>query len=218
MIGHEELAARLQARANLAHIQLAPAISAQLESYLRLLAKWNRSINLTALPVDAPTDESIDRLLIEPLAAADVVGAGSPVWFDLGSGGGSPAIPLKLAKPGARLVMVESRQRKVAFLNEAIRALGIEHAEAICERIENVAGSHPLSGSADIVTVRAVKIDEVALGASRSLLKLGGQLILFGAANASGEMGGFEPSVLTETASEPQAHKNSFLVLKRKAD
>ena len=41
-----------------------------LEAYFRLLVQWNAKINLTALPLDAPTDETFDRLLVEPLAAA----------------------------------------------------------------------------------------------------------------------------------------------------
>ncbi len=218
MTGHDELGARLQARATLAHIRLDPGVSSQLESYMRLLARWNRSINLTALPVDAPTDESIDRLLIEPLAAADLVGARAAIWFDLGSGGGSPAIPLKMAKPAAHLIMVESRQRKVAFLNEAIRALRIEGAEAVCERIEDVPESHPLSGSADLVTVRAVKIDELALKASRSLLKPGGQLILFGPTNVPRPTSGFEvASQRAAVHGSPEA-VSALLVLRRIAD
>jgi 16S rRNA G527 N7-methylase RsmG len=41
-----------------------------LEAYFELLTHWNARINLTALPLDPPTDETFDRLLVEPLAAA----------------------------------------------------------------------------------------------------------------------------------------------------
>ena len=80
-------------------------------------------MNLTALPLDPPTDETFDRLLIEPLAASRQVRADmASVWFDLGSGGGRPAIPLKIARQQLRLTMIESKERKSAFLREAARS------------------------------------------------------------------------------------------------
>ena len=62
--------------------------------------RWNRKINLTAL---TDPDEAIDRLLLEPLVAARYLPVpGEPSLMDIGSGGGSPAIPLKLATPAPR--------------------------------------------------------------------------------------------------------------------
>src|SRR6516165_8409736 len=107
-----EFAARLAARASIKGIHVAPDLSAPFETYYRLLARWNTSINLTALRLDPVTDEALDRLLVEPLAAVRTFSTDAPVWFDVGSGGGSPAIPMKLAKPAAKLTMIESRERK----------------------------------------------------------------------------------------------------------
>ena len=60
-------------------------------------------------------------------------------WFDLGSGGGSPAIPLKLVRPDARLTMVESKTRKAAFLREAVAQSGAaDAAEVADERFEEL--------------------------------------------------------------------------------
>src|SRR3954447_20549562 len=131
-----------------------------LEGYYRLLAHWNTKINLTALPLDPPTDETFDRLLVEPLGAAKQIPTHTPgVWFDLGSGGGSPAIPLKIARPALRLTMIESKERKGAFLREAVRVLGLENAKVETSRFEDIAGTPEFSGVADLVTVRAVKLD-----------------------------------------------------------
>ena len=55
--------------------------------------------------------------------------ASDALWFDIGSGGGSPAIPLKLARPTLPLPMVESKTRKAVFLREAVRALGLARRE-----------------------------------------------------------------------------------------
>ena len=101
---------RLARRARRAKAPLTIAMLDPLEAYFRLLTQWNHKINLTALPLDAPTDETFDRLLVEPLAAAKQIPTHTAsVWLDLGSGGGSPAIPLKIARPALRLTMIESK-------------------------------------------------------------------------------------------------------------
>src|SRR6266851_795023 len=103
---------RLGARAANAGVTLTGHELSQLEAYYELLDRWNAKINLTAFPLDPPTDEALDRLLIEPLIAARYVEDSPIAWFDLGSGAGSPAIPLKILRPRARLTMVESRGKK----------------------------------------------------------------------------------------------------------
>ena len=114
-----------------------------LEAYFRLLAQWNATINLTALPLDAPTDETFDRLLVEPLVAARQIPSHTPsVWVDLGSGGGSPAIPLKIARPALRLTMIESKERKSAFLREVIRALGLVDATVATATLAQLGEHH----------------------------------------------------------------------------
>ena len=151
---------RLARRTRRAKAPIALNMLEPLEAYFRLLAQWNAKINLTALPLDAPTDETFDRLLVEPLGAAKQIPTHTPsVWFDLGSGGGSPAIPLKIARPALRLTMIESKERKSAFLREAIRALGLADASVETERFEVAAARPEFSGTGDIVTVRAVKAD-----------------------------------------------------------
>jgi 16S rRNA (guanine527-N7)-methyltransferase len=172
---------RLTSRASAAGVDLSFALAAQLEMYYRLLARWNASINLTALRLDPVTDQALDRLLVEPLLASRHVESESPEWFDLGSGGGSPAIPLKLARPSFRLTMVESKERKAAFLREAIRVLRLDDASVDGGRIDDVASANPLSGAVELITVRAVRIDTPLYAAMRTLLCPGGRAVLFGA-------------------------------------
>ena len=61
---------RLARRARRAKAPVTLAMLEPLEAYFRLLAHWNAKINLTALPLDTPTDETFDRLLVEPIAAS----------------------------------------------------------------------------------------------------------------------------------------------------
>ena len=170
---------RLARRAEKGAVALTATTIEQLEAYYRLLARWNTKINLTALSLQELNDQAIDRLLVEPLAAARFVADSPLIWFDLGSGGGSPAIPLKIVRPAARLTMVESKARKAAFLMEAVRTLGMSHASVAHARFEEVAAKPEVQQQADLVTVRAVKADQVLFGVARSLLRETACLLMF---------------------------------------
>ena len=164
----------LTERAALAGVELAEPLSSELASYFDLLARWNRTINLTSLSDPA---EAVDRLLLEPVAAAAHLPRG-PALIDLGSGGGSPAIPLALTLGASRLVMVESRTRKAAFLREAMRALGLT-GTVEAARFEDVSTRADFMGSFSVVSVRAVRPDESLFAAIQALLRVGGQAALF---------------------------------------
>jgi 16S rRNA (guanine527-N7)-methyltransferase len=149
----------------------------RLDEYLQLLARWNSKINLTALPLDPPTDEAVDRLIVEPLAAAEHLSGLIGRWIDLGSGGGSPAIPLKVARLKAQLTMVESKARKAAFLREAVRLLGLSNTTVENERIEALADRSTVK--AELLTVRGVRLDAALAVAARKLLDPEGRLMVF---------------------------------------
>jgi 16S rRNA (guanine527-N7)-methyltransferase len=190
----QEFGARLMERARGAAVPIEPEVALRLEQYFRLLAKWNGKINLTALPLTDPTDETFDRLLIEPLVVAHRIDNVRTRWFDLGSGGGSPAIPIKIVRPELRLTMVESRLRKSAFLREAIRVLGLASADVANCRIEELVAQPGIAGSAELVTVRAVKVDREFIALCRQLLANGGTLILLGEAHQLDAASGFMPA------------------------
>lgn len=175
----QEFRDRLLSRASRAKVIVTAEMLESLQEYFRLLARWNARINLTAFPLLQPTDETYDRLFVEPLAAAPHVQDGKAVWFDLGAGSGSPAIPLKIARPTLRLTMVESKARKAAFLREAVRVLGLEHTRVEHTRFEEVAIRPNVAGTAGLVTVRAVRPDAVLFSTAAHLLKRHGQLLLF---------------------------------------
>ena len=77
--------------------------------------------------------------------------------------------------------MVESKERKAAFLREVIRAIPVTGAEVEVSRIESVAAETRNAGVADLVTVRAVRMEASMIGWIQSLLRFGGQAVLFGA-------------------------------------
>ena len=205
-VSSREFRDRLLRRARRAGVAVDNEMLSPLEAYFRLLTRWNEKINLTALPLRNPNDETFDRLLIEPLAAARLVGATPSSWFDLGSGGGSPAVPMKIARPNLNLTMVESKVRKAAFLREAVRTLGLPSATVQNVRFQELTEKASLAASADLVTVRAVKIDAALFQVARHLLRDRGRFLLFGFRNGSARVNGFGQMELNRLMESTQAH------------
>jgi 16S rRNA (guanine527-N7)-methyltransferase len=153
-------------------------LSAKLEAYFRLLAAWNKKINLAGMDLTDPSPESLDRLLIEPLVAARHAPTGAARMMDVGSGGGSPAIPFALAVPGLRLLMVESKTRKSVFLKEASRALEMD-AEVLTSRFETLLTRPDLHEAHDLLTIRAVRVDQRLLMSLQAFVSPRGHVFLF---------------------------------------
>ena len=151
-----------------------------LEQYYRLLLRWNARINLTSLPLSGFPAESLDRLLIEPIQAAECIEDVSLRWFDLGSGSGSPAIPFKIVRPSADSTLVESVGKKAAFLREAVRVVGLPTVKVMTARIEDLEALIPAE-SVDLITLRAVRVDAAVNESISTLLKPSGRLLWFGA-------------------------------------
>jgi 16S rRNA (guanine527-N7)-methyltransferase len=173
---------RLSRRAGKAGLYLSDELCDSLVAYYELLFRWNRKINLTAL---TDPDEGIDRLLLEPLVAARALPHPSARVLDVGSGGGSPAIPMKLCVPGIALTMVEVKARKSAFLREAVRHLNIDRTTVETGRYEELLTRPDLHESCDAVSVRAVRVEARSLLTLQAFLRPGGLLMLFRGSHGS---------------------------------
>jgi 16S rRNA (guanine527-N7)-methyltransferase len=175
-VAPRDFTTRLTRRATRAGLFLGDELVEKIATFYALLSRWNEKINLTAL--DNP-DEAIDRLILEPLIAARYVPAGAMRLMDVGSGGGSPAIPLKLAVPRLALTMVEVKARKSAFLREAVRQLEIRDAEVETSRIEELLAKPALHEAFDVLSMRAVRVETRTLHTLQAFLSTNGQLFLF---------------------------------------
>ncbi len=168
-----DLLQRLAERSSQAALDLDPLVASRLAAYYALLEHWNRTINLTSL---RNVDDAIDRLLLEPLAAARHLPSQSQL-LDIGSGGGSPAIPLAIALGVTSLVMVESNSRKASFLREAARELAIP-ARVEAARLESLSVAD-VGGPQPLISVRAVRLDPVVFIKLKSFIAPEGRLALF---------------------------------------
>lgn len=171
---------KISARFEALGISVGAAEIQQLTDYFCLLAKWNDRINLTSLPVAEAATSAIDRLLVEPIVGSRLAFPTDRLAVDLGSGGGSPAFPLRIGAPQLRMVLVESRERKCAFLREVSRSLGFSDVEVANVRFETLQARKDLAGQADLVTFRAVRADGSLWTAITALLRPGGRALWFG--------------------------------------
>ena len=178
--------ARILLRAAAAGVPIQAALASKLGAYLQLLQRWNRTVNLTGFSLEPASDAAIDRLILEPIAAASYLEPTDRCVVDVGSGGGSPALPMKLACPEVEFVLVESKTRKAAFLREVIRALELEQTHVENHRLEELDAAARYREWANIVTLRAVRIEPKVLSEIDGLLSQSGRIFFFGNA-AAGE-------------------------------
>lgn len=105
---------------------------ARLLGYLALLSRWNRAYNLTA--VDQPA-AMVDRHLIDSLSILPWVD-GCRI-LDAGTGAGLPGVPLAIACPDRHFLLVDSNGKKVRFLRQVRRELGLDNIEPVHSRLED---------------------------------------------------------------------------------
>jgi 16S rRNA (guanine527-N7)-methyltransferase len=156
----------------------------QLSTYLELLLRWNRRVNLTAI---REPRQAVRRLFGESLYLAEVLDLKG--WLvDVGSGAGFPGLALKLAVPDLRVTLVESRKRKCAFLKEVTRSCKFPHVHVVDERFETWAATATSARGPSIITTRAVTVQRKLLGTMRELLTPGGKGVFLTTAELTGRI------------------------------
>jgi len=107
----------------------------QIQQYIKMLLTWNEKINLTAIRDPL---EMLYRHFCESMYAAEAIPMENGRLADIGSGAGFPGLALKVVRPGLQVLLVESNIKKVAFLAEVIRELGLNGAQVVARRYEEL--------------------------------------------------------------------------------
>ncbi len=169
LLSEPEIAAELAAY----NVVLPPTGLTQLRSYLELLVRWNRRINLTGL---REARAMVRRLFGESLFLTTVVSFRG--WLvDVGSGAGFPGLALKLALPELRVTLVEPRRKRAVFLQEVTRTCHFSNIEVVAERFETWAQARQGLERPSLITTRAVAINTDLLSAFARFLGPGGILV-----------------------------------------
>jgi 16S rRNA (guanine527-N7)-methyltransferase len=144
------------------------AFADPLLAYLALLARWNRTYNLTAI---RDPREMVVRHLLDSLAMRPYIETGR--LADLGTGPGLPGIPLAITRPQLQVTLVESNGKKARFMREAVRQLSLGNARVAESRAESL--DEP--AAYDHLTARALDTLDGIIGVGGHLLKPGGTLL-----------------------------------------
>lgn len=126
----------------------------QFISYMRLLQEWNEKINLTAITED---EEVIKKHFIDCIKAfkSNAVKNAKNI-IDVGTGAGFPGLPIAIMNPDVKVILLDSLNKRVNFLNTVVSTLGLKNVITIHSRAEDGARKPELRERFDVATSRAV--------------------------------------------------------------
>ena len=141
------------------------------DGYYRFLTDRNKAMNLTAItePDEVAQKHFLDSLLPERFS---LIPKGAHC-IDVGTGAGLPGIPLMIMRPDITMVLLDSLNKRVVFLREALELLGMD-AECIHGRAEDAARQPELRGRFDVALSRAVAPVNVLTELTLPFLRIGG--------------------------------------------
>lgn len=155
-----------------------------LTAHARELISWNKKMNLTAIR----TPELIaEKHFVDALAVSRFFTDEKRV-MDMGSGGGFPAIPLKVMHPEISFVLADAVRKKVTFLNHVIRTLGLKDIRAEHARVEDMARDRELAGTFDAVVSRGFARLETFASLALPMLRPGGAIWALKGEGGAGEI------------------------------
>ena len=141
--------------------------------HARELLHWNQIINLTA--ITDPFEIAIKHF-VDSLAPARMISPGATL-LDIGSGGGFPRIPLKVAIPTLSVTLIDASRKKINFLKHLIRSLKLGGIEVIHIRAEDLVSDPAYQKHFDFITSRALTDLSSFIRQARPLLAANGQMI-----------------------------------------
>ena len=152
--------------------------------YMNLLLEWNKKMNLTAI---IEPDEVILKHFIDSLTMVKYIKENQNI-IDIGTGAGFPGIPIKIIMENTKVVLVDSLNKRINFLNEVIKKLELKSIECIHARAEDIAQNVRYREMFDIATSRAVANLTILSEYLLPFVKLGGKMICLKGSNIEEEV------------------------------
>lgn len=160
-----------------------PEIGDRLQAYLDELARWNRRVNLTAVPPERRWDKHVGEVMELLAVCSPAMGARV---VDVGAGGGVPGIPMAVLRADLEVTLVESDRRKAGFLTHAAGVLGLGNVRVLAERAEELGRRQGVRAGFDVAVSRALAAPAVMCELCLPLVRAGGVVVaLVGDARAA---------------------------------
>lgn len=144
------------------------------EKYYELLTEYNNKFNITAI---TEKKEVYIKNFIDSIIFSNLITGKTHI--DIGSGGGFPAIPLKIIKPELKLTLLEATGKKCEFLNALIESLNLTDVKVINGRAEEYANQRSFRENFDICTARAVARLNILTEYCLPFVKVGGIFVAY---------------------------------------
>ena len=145
----------------------------QFYNYMSILIEWNKFMNLTGI---TDPEEVITKHFIDSLTVLDKIDKNATI-IDVGTGAGFPGIPVKIAFPETKVVLLDSLNKRIKFLNEVIEKLELKDIETIHGRAEECGRNKSYREKYDIAIARAVAPLNVLLEYLMPFVKVNGKCL-----------------------------------------
>jgi len=151
----------------------------QFELYYQKLIEWNKKINLTAITdcQEAQVKHFLDSITVTLTLTREEMSKANFNIIDIGTGAGFPGMPLKILLTKARLVLVDSTAKKVAFLRCITQELELDNVEIVCGRAEEIAHLPLYRRQFDLVVSRAVASLPSLVELALPFCRIGGKFV-----------------------------------------
>lgn len=160
----------------------------QFKLYFKMLIEVNEHVNLTRITEEDEVYLKHFYDSITPLFTFGAVFKDGATLCDVGAGAGFPSIPLKILKPGLKVTIIDSLQKRLNFLKDLISELGLTDVELVHGRAEDVGQNKLYRERFDIVTARAVARMSVLSEYCLPLVKKGGYFVALKGPKAEDEL------------------------------